>query len=213
MSSPTRPLFRILMFRILKWLLAAAVVVILCLLRWGDDLLIASEPVPSHVDAAVVLQGSIVAEGVRIAGAIDLLQRGVADRILLSVPQRSYWGQSIPPIARAYLERNYGSGLASRVDFCETRVDVESTLQEARSVGSCIRDRHWGSIEIVTSNYHTRRAGMLWRRVNRHDPNIHIWIDGVNDPEFQQPWWRHRHSAKIWLLESTKLVWTVLGGQ
>jgi uncharacterized SAM-binding protein YcdF (DUF218 family) len=201
------------LFRILKWLLAAAAVVTLCLLRWGDDLLIASELAPSHVDAAVVLQGSIVAEGVRIAGAIDLLQRSVADRVLLSVPQESYWGQSIPPIARAYLERNYGSDLASRVDFCETTVDVESTLQEARSVSSCIRERRWGSIEIVTSNYHTRRAGTLWRRVNRHDPNIHIWIDGVNDPEFQQPWWRHRQSAKIWLLESTKLIWTVLGGQ
>ena len=115
MPSPARPLFRAL-----RWPLAAAVVIALCLQRWGGDLLIACDPAPGHVDAAIVLQGSIAAEKVRIARAINLLQRGVADRALLNVPKESYWGQSIPPVARSYLERNYGSDLASRVDFCET---------------------------------------------------------------------------------------------
>ena len=207
MSSPARPLFRAL-----RWLLAAAVVIALCLLRWGGDLLIASDPPPGHVDAAIVLQGSIAAEKVRIAGAINLLQRGVADRALLSVPKESYWGQSIPPVARSYLERNYGSDMAARVDFCETSGEVNSTVQEAQAVSPCIQEHHWQSIVIVTSNYHTRRAGMLWRRITRPDPKIHIWIEGVSDPEFQQPWWRHRQSAKVWVMETAKLVWAALGG-
>jgi uncharacterized SAM-binding protein YcdF (DUF218 family) len=206
MPSPTRPLFRTL-----RWLLAAAIVVVLFLLFMGDKLLIASDPVPAHVDAAIVLQGSIVAEKVRVAGAVDLLQRGIADRVLLSVPKESYWGQSIPPIARAYLQRAYGSDLAARVDFCETKGDVDSTLQEAQALGSCIGEQHWHSIVIVTSNYHTRRARMLWRRMTRHDPNRHIWIEGVTDPEFRQPWWRHRQSAKIWVMEAMKLIWVTLG--
>jgi uncharacterized SAM-binding protein YcdF (DUF218 family) len=201
------------LFRLFTWLLAAAVIIVLCLLCWGDDLLIANEPAPARVDAAIVLQGSIAAEGARIRGAVDLLRRGMADRVLLSIPKESYWGQSIPPIARAYLERNYGSDLASRVDFCETGADVSSTLQEARAVGSCIREHRWGSIEIVTSNYHTRRAGLLWRRENRSDPGFQISMYGIEDPEYQRPWWRHRQSAKIWLLENAKLVWTVIGGR
>jgi uncharacterized SAM-binding protein YcdF (DUF218 family) len=208
MPLPTRPLFRTL-----RWLLAAATVVVLFLLLMGDNLLIASDPVPAHVDAAIVLQGSIVAEKVRVAGAINLLQGGIANRVLLSVPKESYWGQSIPPIAGAYLQRAYGSDLAARVDFCETKGDVNSTLQEAQALGSCIREQHWHLIVIVTSNYHTRRARMLWRRMTKHDPNIHIWIDGVTDPEFRQPWWRHRQSAKIWVLEATKLIWVTLGGR
>jgi hypothetical protein len=142
---------------------------------------------------------------------MELLQRGVANRVLLSVPSEGYWGQSIPPVARAYVERNYGSNLASRVDLCETGGHVDSTWQEAEVLGSCIREYHWTSIEIVTSNYHTRRAGILWRRAMEHDPEIRIWLDGVNDPEFQPPWWRHRRSAKIWFLESTKLLWTATG--
>jgi len=208
MPSPTRPLFRTL-----TWLLAAAMVVVLFLLFLGDNLLIASDPVPAHVDAAIVLQGSIVAEKARVAGAVDLLQRGIADRVLLSVPKESYWGQSIPGIAHTYLQHTYGGDLAARIDFCETEGNVDSTLQEAQKLRSCIGEQHWRSIVIVTSSYHSRRAGMLWRKMTRHDPNIYIWIDGVTDPEFRQPWWHHRQSAKIWVLEATKLIWVTLGGR
>jgi uncharacterized SAM-binding protein YcdF (DUF218 family) len=208
MPPPTRS-----KFRVLRWLLAVAIVIAVCLLRWGGDLLISSDPEPQHVDAAIVLQGSIAAEKVRIAGAINLLQRGIADRALLSVPQESYWGQSIPPAARSYLERTYGNDLAARVDFCETSADVDSTVQEAQALGPCIQEHHWQSVVIVTSDYHTRRASMLWKRMNRSNPKIHIWVEGVADPEFQQPWWRRRQSAKIWLMETSKLVWSVLGGR
>jgi hypothetical protein len=96
------------------------------------------------------------------------------------------------------------------VDFCETGAEVNSTVQEVKAVSPCIQEHHWQSMVIVTSNYHTRRAGILWRRLTRHDPKIHIWIEGVTDPEFQQPWWRHRQSAKIWVMESSKLIWAML---
>jgi uncharacterized SAM-binding protein YcdF (DUF218 family) len=208
MPSPVGPLFRVI-----KWLIAVAVVIALCLLLWGGDLLIASDPLPEHVDAAIVLQGSIAAEKVRIAGAIDLLRQGVADRALLSVPKESYWGQSIPPVARTYLEHNYGTDLTARVDFCEMGEEVNSTWEEAQAVRLCIQERHWQSIVIVTSNYHTRRSGIIWRNVTKNDPKTRIFIRGVIDPEFQQPWWRHRQSAKVWVLETTKLVWMALGGR
>jgi uncharacterized SAM-binding protein YcdF (DUF218 family) len=218
MPSPAGPWFRILWFRILllrvlPLLLAAAIVIAVCLLFWGANLLIASEPAPGHVDAAIILQGSIVSEKARIAGAMNLVRRGVADRVLLSVPKESYWGQSVPPVARAYLEHTYGKDLAARIDFCEISGEVDSTAQEARALRPCIQEHHWQSVVIVTSNYHTRRAGMLWKRTNRSDPKIHMWVEGVADPEFQQPWWRHRQSAKIWLMETSKLVWSVLGGR
>src|SRR5437016_320504 len=56
MSAPVRPLLHIPSSRVLKWLLAAVIVIAVCLL-WGGDLLIASDPLPDHVDAAIVLQG------------------------------------------------------------------------------------------------------------------------------------------------------------
>lgn len=207
MPSPTRPFFRTL------WLVTGAAVLAVCLMLWGSDLLIASDSLPDHVDAVIVLQGSTVGEKARIDGAIDLLRRGIADRALLSVPKESYWGQSIPPVARAYLERNYGADLAARVDFCEISGEVNSTRQEAEAIVPCIREHHWQSVIVLTSDYHTRRARMIWKNMTRHDPNIRICTEGVSDPEYQQPWWRHRQAAKIWVNEVAKLLWTILGGR
>jgi len=200
-------------FRILKWLVAAAFVIALVVLLWGDRLVIAVDPMPSHVDAAIVLQGSIAAEKVRIAGAMNLLQRGIADRVLLSVPKESYWGQSIPAVARAYIERTYGNDLAARVDFCELSSEVNSSAQEAEAAIGCIEEHHLRSIAVVTSEYHTRRARRLWRRtIKRRAAAVDVSMESVADPEFQRPWWRHRQAAKIWLGESLKLAWTMLGG-
>src|SRR5690349_6827457 len=56
MSAPARPLFYVASSRILRWLLAAAIVIAVCLVLWGGDLLIASDPLPDHVDTAIVLQ-------------------------------------------------------------------------------------------------------------------------------------------------------------
>ena len=198
-----------------RWILGlfvATLTMLVCLLRWGGYLLIASDATPVHVDAAVVLQGSISGERVRTAGAMRLLQQGIPGRVLLSVPQESHWGVPIPPLARRYVERNYGSDLAARVDFCETGADVNSTEEEARALGRCIREHGWQSIAVVTSNYHTRRAGIIWRMTTKkYESSVRLSIYGVPDPEFQpQGWWRRRVYAKTWFMECSKLAWTLV---
>ena len=194
------------------WSVSLVIILVGWLLLRGDSLLIATEPLPQHVDVVIALQGSVRAERVRIAGSMESLRRGIAGHALLSIPQESFWGEPVPPIARAYLQRNYGTDLAVRVDFCETSANVNSTVQEAQESTSCIRQHQWKSILVVTSDYHTRRARLLWRRVTKSDPDIHVWIHGVADPEFEHPWWRHRQSAKIWVLEFAKLIWARFGG-
>lgn len=199
-------------FRRTLLLVSIVIVMVGCLLVWGDSLLIVTEPLPPDVDVVIPLQGSVRAERARIAGSMDLLRGGIAAHALLSVPQESFWGESVPPLARAYLQRNYGADLAARVDFCETSANVNSTVQEAQQSVACIRQHQWKSILVVTSDYHTRRARLLWRRVIRSDPDLHVLVQGVSDPEFEHPWWRHRESAKIWILEFAKLIWAIFGG-
>jgi uncharacterized SAM-binding protein YcdF (DUF218 family) len=194
------------------FLVGAVVLAGLFVLVFGDRLLISQRSPIGTVNGAVVLQGSFEGERARIAGAVKLLQQGMAPRALLSVPNVSFWGESIPPIARGYLERRYGQDWGSRIDFCVTDEDTNSTDSEMRALTPCIRQHHWQSIVVVTSNYHTRRASMIWNRLARQDPSIRVWVTGVDDPEFQTPWWRHRLSAKIFFLEFTKLVWTSFGG-
>lgn len=201
------------LFHVLFRLSAFTLVAVLCFLVWGSNLLIASDPLPDHVDGAVALQGSMAAEKARLSGAIDLLLRGTAAGVLLSVPRESYWGQPTVPVAQSYIERIYGGGVAARVKFCQTGPEVDSTAQEAEAIGMCLQEAQWHTVLVVTSNYHTRRAGMIWRRmIGKQYPGIRVWIDGVADPDFQQPWWRSRRSAKIWLMESLKVVVTLFGG-
>jgi uncharacterized SAM-binding protein YcdF (DUF218 family) len=195
------------------WFVAAVLAMLIFILRWGGSLLVASDILPPRVDAAVVLQGSIEGQKARMAGAMRLLQQGIAGRVLLSVPKESYWGQSIPPVARAYLTREYGGEFANGVDFCETGPEVNSTFDEARALSACIKQHAWQTIVVVTSNYHTRRAGIIWRKTLPHDvPAVRLWMYGVPDADFQpRGWWRKRIYAKTWFMEFIKLVSTTAG--
>jgi uncharacterized SAM-binding protein YcdF (DUF218 family) len=186
-----------------------------CLMLWGGRLLEASDPLPPHADAAIVLEGSLAGERVRLEGAIQLLRQGVPGRVLVTLPPTSYWGDPVAPMARHFLETNYGHDLAERVDFCDVGADVDSTLQEAHAIGKCIQEQRWGSVVVVTSNYHSRRAGIIWRRVMRKEnPALQVSVYGVADKDFQADgWWRKRLWAKTWLLESSKLIWAETFGR
>ncbi|HLV87842.1 MAG TPA: ElyC/SanA/YdcF family protein [Candidatus Sulfotelmatobacter sp.] len=191
----------------------ALAIVLAALLRWGGYLLVSDQALPSRVDGAVVLQGSILGEKARIAGAVLLVQRGAAAKILVSVPKESYWGQAIAPIAYAYNEKIYGQEIAGHFVFCETDDNVDSTEQESKVLFDCIQAQGWHSVAIVTSDYHTRRAGIVWRRMLREQhSSLQLCVHAVPDPEFRiSEWWRDRRSAKNWLLECTKLLWTLVG--
>lgn len=179
-------------------------------LHWGGYLLVTSKELPPHADGAIILQASLPSENARIAGAADLLRQGLVANVLLSIPQEGYWGQSFPDVAHAYLERQYGRDFGDRFGFCVTGPNVDSTEDEARAVMPCIKGHHWLSFIVVTSNFHSRRAGMIWRRTWKgSQPTVRIWLDPVQDPSFRPSgWWRSRRYAKTWLLESAKLLWS-----
>ena len=179
--------------RLVRWVVPSFFLVfILLTLRWGGYLLVASDPTPTHVDLAVPLQGSMVGQSVRVPEAIALLQHGVADRVLLSISGGKYWGTAIAPLARHYLEMTYGEEPAQRVDFCETGPEVNSTADEARVLAQCIRERSAHTVIVVTSNYHTRRARMIWNRIlHDRDPELKLWMHEAQDPEFNpNKWWK-----------------------
>ena len=53
---------------------------------------------------------------------------------------------------------------------------------------------------------------LVGKAAKERDLAMQVSIVSVEDPEFKKPWWKHRQSAKIWLGESLKLLWTPLGG-
>jgi hypothetical protein len=175
--------------------------------------LVATDPLPGQVDAGVVLSGSMIEHRARLRGGMSLVQQRKVDQLLVSIPDLSDWDEPVIPVARQYLERKYGPEEVARVNFCETGPEVNSTEQEAEVLLRCIRDHHWHSVAIVTSDYHTRRAGIIWRRlVRKQDPELQMSMFGVEDPDFGSGrWWQQRVFAKTCFLESTKLVYVLLG--
>jgi uncharacterized SAM-binding protein YcdF (DUF218 family) len=73
--------------------------------------------------------------------------------------------------------------------------DADSTREEAEAVARLAKERKWRSVIVVTSNYHTRRARYIFRRVFPQDIEVHVASarDGDFDP---QHWWEKRKSIK-----------------
>ena len=190
-------------------LLVFVVVGFILLLRLGGYILFSPTALPSHAQVAVVLQGSDIGEAARRDRAFQLLQDGTVQQVLLSVPETSYLGVPIPELLRNFVQKRYGPEWAKRVVYCQQH-DVFSSIDEALALQECIKDWGWTSVIVVTSTYHTRRAGMIWTTAQSiSHGSFEFGVDAAYDTDFDvRGWWRRRRSAKTWLLETTKLCWS-----
>jgi uncharacterized SAM-binding protein YcdF (DUF218 family) len=73
--------------------------------------------------------------------------------------------------------------------------DADSTKEEAEAVLKFAKEKKWRSVIVVTSNYHTRRARYIFRRV--FPQGIEISVASARDGDFDpQHWWEKRKSLK-----------------
>ena len=181
------------------------------ILRFGGHILVFSDPLPEHAEVAIVLTGSAVAQEARRKEAFRLLNQGVVDQVMLSVGKVYYYGQWLPDLVRSYIQSKYGKEVSARVTLCAMLAD--STAAETGALLSCVKEHRWRSVIVVTSNYHTRRARLIWRLAEKNSPPTRVSFHGVLDGTFEaRDWWRRRRYAKTWLLETTKLIWTYAVG-
>lgn len=156
-----------------------------------------------------MLAGSPESVAARFNTAQSLLMQGRVDYVMVSVGKVWLWGKWFPQLVEDYIEGSYEPRIASRDILCEMNTD--STQEEALALRACLRERGWRSVLVVTSDYHTRRARRIWRKL--YDAPYTISVYGVKDGELDtEGWWRSRHYAKTWLLETSKLVWSYLFG-
>jgi uncharacterized SAM-binding protein YcdF (DUF218 family) len=73
--------------------------------------------------------------------------------------------------------------------------DADSTLEEAQALTRLVKGKKWHSVIVVTSNFHTRRARYIFRRVFPQGVEVRVASarDGDFDPEH---WWEKRKSTK-----------------
>ena len=86
--------------------------------------------------------------------------------------------------------------------------DGDSTLEEAEALAKLVKTKKWQKAIIVTSNYHTRRARYIFRRV--FPQGIEVRVASARDGDFDpQHWWEKRKSTKVFMREIDGMFVTI----
>lgn len=182
--------------------IVAAVVVALgavgwrqCLTALGSYLVLAGPP--AHADVVVVLAGDF--SGERIRKAAELVKDGYAPKALVSGPSGMY-GEYESDLAIRFIARK-GYPAAWFIPFHN---DTRSTREEARAIVAKLREWNMVRADIVTSDYHTRRAASDYREAAT---GIEFHMIAAPSLDFTPgSWWRTREGRKTFLLEWLKTV-------
>jgi uncharacterized SAM-binding protein YcdF (DUF218 family) len=87
--------------------------------------------------------------------------------------------------------------------FQAVPIRAMSTLDEARAFAPELRRRNVRSVLLVTSNYHTRRAAEIFRRVVGGD--VRFTAVAATDEYFDPDvWWHNREGQKTVFYELSK---------
>jgi uncharacterized SAM-binding protein YcdF (DUF218 family) len=179
------------------WLTIAVVsasfgIVILTAGRW----LVVDAPQPA--DAILVLAGETDR---RPARALELLQQGYARKIVMDVPADA----KIYKFTQVELAREYIQDLPQRTAIAICQINGLSTRDESREARDCLEHENAGSVLIVTSDFHTRRALSIFCHELRGKP---VSVAAArNDVQFGLRWWTHRQWAKTAADEWLRLLW------
>jgi hypothetical protein len=158
--------------------------------------LVVDEPLRS--DVILVLAGETNRRPER---ALQLLTQGYGRRIVLDVPTNAkvYEFTEIQ-LAEKYVQ---DSAEGAMVSICP--IDGLSTKDESKDAEKCLRREGGGSVLIVTSDFHTRRALSIFRReIPGHEYSVAAVRDGE---QFGVRWWAHRQWAKTLVDEWLRLIW------
>jgi uncharacterized SAM-binding protein YcdF (DUF218 family) len=152
---------------------------------------------PENADIAVVLAGDSF--GNRILKAAELVRQGYVPRALVSGPEGLYGHHesdlAIPFAMKAGYPESY---------FVPFEHQARSTLEEAQAIVPELRRLGVKRILLVTSDYHTRRAGKMFRAAA---PDLTFLVVAAPDFYFSaQGWWLNREGRKTFVTEWMKTV-------
>jgi uncharacterized SAM-binding protein YcdF (DUF218 family) len=152
---------------------------------------------PQKADIAVVLGGD--PSGNRILKAAELVRQGFTARILVSGPTGMYdyaeCDLEIPFAVRRGYPESY---------FVRFEHRARSTGEEAEVVVPELWRLGAKTVLLVTSDYHTRRAGRIFRKAA---PDLTFDVVAAPDPYFTaSAWWKNREGRKTFAIEWMKTV-------
>lgn len=169
---------------------------------WSANFLISAEE-PHKAEAIVVLAGD--PSGQRMLKGAELARLGYAPVVLVSGPGRNYDRNEADLAIEFAVHRGYPPDILRPVYHY-----AHSTYEEAQAMLKHMREKGVRSFIVVTSDFHTRRSGRIYRRLAR-DANIRVVAAPTAGFEPKR-WWMEREARKTWLYEWQKLVADTLAG-
>jgi len=171
-------------------------------LLWGLGSLVVREDAPAAADIIIVLAGD--RSGSRILKGAELAKAGLAPSVLVSNCKILY-GHAESGLATEFATRHgYSPDL-----FITTDWQANSSREEAaNAIGTLLRRGVHKAI-VVTSAWHTARAGRIYRRLA---PDLTFYMVSADDPDWHNgAWWTDRAGRKTLLLEGLKTIADYLG--
>ncbi len=179
------------------WPVALVVALVLLHAQWLPSLawfLVRAEA-PRRADAIFVLGGDQYGE--RILHAASLARQGFAPKVYVSGPSGIFDHYESDLSIEFARRRGY-----TDVTFVALENDCKSTREEAERYLPEFHRLGFQRILVVTSNFHTRRAGRIFRAVAR-EPEVHMIAAAAR--EFRpDDWWLRRQDQKNLFMEWSK---------
>ena len=196
--------FRLLVLMMLALLLAAVYLVRHPLLRLAGNWWEVQDRL-ERADAILVLGDDNYA-GERASRSAELYRAGWAPLVVASGRRlRSYANVA------ELIGRDLETGGVPATAILRFPHRAGNTREEAQALGELVADRGWRRVLLVTSNYHTRRARYIFRRI--FPPQVTVLIVSVRDADFDPDfWWESRQGRKLFLLETAgylAAVWEI----
>ena len=154
-----------------------------------------STDAPVRTDAIVVPSGDVLGNRL-IAGRRALEQTG-ASRLVVFVESQGIYDKQ--QVAADFLER--GGVDPDRVRLIQPG---SSTAEEAGIFAALARRCGWRSATVVTSPFHTRRAGWLFQRALGFPFVVRVLSDG--EPFDRWMWWSDNATTETVVLEWAKML-------
>jgi uncharacterized SAM-binding protein YcdF (DUF218 family) len=189
------------------WVAAAVVVASILIfsprpvLQWAGNFLVVRDTL-TRSDAVIAVSGD---GPERVATSVELMRQGLARRLIIS------GGVYGPGINAAHVMRD--QALQSGVLPNDILVDDQATSTAANALGAArVMNSHGlRSAILVTSPYHTRRAGMMFHRVFLRE-GLALRVHAVERSFFRvDGWWTRREDRHLVTGEYLKLI-AYLGG-
>jgi len=153
-------------------------------------------------DLVVVLGGD--SSGQRARKGCELLKHGLAKELWLS-GSALYFGRTESDRAKEFLVSDGCSG----DNVVSLQDPVDSTRDEAVSIGVKMRKLGVHRYLLVTSNYHTRRAAKVFKEMS---PEIEVVAIASDPEEFPvESWWKRRSGRRIFFYEWVKTLSYLVG--